>query len=197
MTVSMPSPDVRSRPRRSRLWRWSLIVGIVIGVQSVTITPPVTVRFVDAQSEAPLVRLPVTAVWNLVSTNLAGSLPSTTLKVRQLQTDQAGTIKLGPAVMLHAPTLPFSWNLRQARFLPALYVVDERYRARRIANIAYDPRQPAPLSVLSLQRTSINGTTVPLVRAGESDDVDMRFMFLSDIRHADELCRQRWLCQED
>lgn len=191
----MPPPEILSRLRQWRVWRWLALIGVAVCVQSITITPPATVKFVDAESGTPLPDLPVTAVWNLVATNLAGSLPSTILKVRHLETDRAGEINLGLAVTLHAPTLPFSVNLRQARFLPALYVVDERHEARRIANNPFDRQRPAPISVLSLQRSSINGTTVHLSR--ESRDVDMRFLFLSAIRQAEALCRQRWLCQED
>jgi hypothetical protein len=184
MTVSIPPSNVRSRVRWSPVQRWLGFIGLLACVQSITITPPVTVKFVDAGSRTPVPGLPVTAVWNLIATNPAGSTPSTILKVRHLQSDQAGEINLGLTV-----------NLRESRFLPALYVVDERYGARRIANDPFDRQRPAPISALSLQRSSIDGTTVHLSR--ESGDIDMRFLFLSESRRADEFCRQRWLCQED
>lgn len=171
-------------------------------VQSITITPPIVVRYVDADSGAAIARLPVTVVWRLDAMHPAGSLPSAVLEVRRLTTDQDGDLRIGFAAMLHAPTFPFGPNYRRASSLPTLYVVDERYAARITANDAYDLKRTAPFSFLTLQRTSIDGATVVLSRESQEtgaarDHEHMRHLALGEIHQAERGCLHRWLCQED
>lgn len=205
MTTKTQSPTT---PRRSR-WRsppwWLVAIAVFVALQSVTVTLPVTVTYVDDAAGEAIEKLPVVAVWNLHATHVAGSLPSTVLKVSRLHTDQKGQVKLGLAVMIHAPVFPFGLDLRRASSLPAVYVVDERYGARVIADNAYDPQHPSPPSFLSLQLTSIDDATVRIsaISATEPtgdarrDGERFRNLLLNDIHSADFLCGQRWLCQED
>lgn len=196
-----PASNVHARWRRFR--SWLLTVGTVVAVQSITITPPITVRFVEAESGSPISQLPVTAVWRLDLTHPGGSVPSSVLKVQRLATGPDGAVRVGLALMLHAPNFPFGLNMRRASSLPKLYVVDERYEARLIANDPFDPERPAPFSVLSLQRTSINGSTTALSLELQGDAQvrrnrkHMRSIALSDLHQAEISCGRRWLCQED
>jgi hypothetical protein len=145
----------------------------------------------------------VTAVWRLHFSHPGGSVPSSVLKVQRRATGLDGAVRVGLAVMLHAPNFPFGLNMRRASSLPTLYAVDERYEARLIANNPFDPERPAPLSVLSLQRTSIDGSTTALSLESQGDAEvrrnrrDMRSIALSDLHQAETSCRRRWLCQED
>jgi hypothetical protein len=51
-----------------RRWlRWLAPIVAFVIVQSVTITPAIRVRYVDAASSAPITGLPVTAVWRLMA----------------------------------------------------------------------------------------------------------------------------------
>lgn len=186
-----------SRWRRRVLRPWVVVASILVVVQSITITPPIVVRYVDADLGVPIASLPVTVVWRLDAGHLAGSLPSTVLKMRRLTTDPDGDVRIGLAVMLHAPNFPFGLNYRRASSLPTLYVVDQRYEARITANDPYDWKRPAPISVLSLQRTSVDGTTVALSSQMQGDADVLRSIARSALHRAETTCPRRWLCQED
>jgi len=136
-------------------------------LQSVTITFPIEVQFVDEDTGEPLAGLPVTAVWELDAVTLAGSHPTDAIGVREYVTDAQGRVRVEAAFMLHTPILPFDFLMRSPESLPALIVTDERVYPRAFTNDILSERERAPLSVFSFRRTSLDGDVLQL-RSRES-----------------------------
>ncbi|HEX7013565.1 MAG TPA: hypothetical protein VF161_12495 [Steroidobacteraceae bacterium] len=168
---ALPAPLAkRSRWRRAALWLGPLLTLLVL--QSVTITFPIEVQFVDEDSGEPLADLPVTAVWELDAVTLAGSHPTDAIGVREYVTDEQGRLRVEAAFMLHTPILPFDFLMRSPESLPALIVTDERVYPRAFTNDIANERERAPLSVFSFRRSSLDGDILPLRTRAIGPDAD-------------------------
>jgi hypothetical protein len=201
----LPVPSVkRSRWRWAALWLGPLLALLVL--QSVTITFPIEVQFVDEDSGEPLADLPVTAVWELDAVTLAGSHPTDAIGVREYVTDAQGRVRVEAAFMLHTPILPFDFLMRSPESLPALIVTDERVYPRAFTNDIASERERAPLSVFSFRRSSLDGDMLRLPtlasRPPESAQQkrqigDVRSGLEMDVSHARHWCRKHWFCHDD
>lgn len=192
-------------PDRGGKWRWvAAVLGAALAIQSITITAPIDLSFVDADSRVPVVGLQMLAVWRLHAATAGGASASSVLKVQRLLTDSRGRVHVNATAMLHAPLVPFGFGVRDARTLPVLYVIDERNEPRQLGHDAFNLRDPPPRSFLSLQRTSIHGDTVLLrsiARAtdelGRREIEDHRDALRFNVDSAYAGCSKRWLCQGD
>lgn len=202
---ALPAPPAkRSWGRRSAPWLAPLLALIIM--QSVTITFPIDVQFVEEESGEPLAGLHVTALWLLDSVTLAGSNPADAIRVRDYVTDQQGRIRVERALMLHTPVLPFDLLTRSPDSLPSLIVTDERVYPRAFFNEADRQGEDAPISVFSLQRSSLDEDILrlptlarrpPANRQQELAVKDTRRMLESEVDNARWWCSKHWFCHDD
>jgi hypothetical protein len=99
------SAMTQEHPRRSMLRGCLYSIVLFAILQSITVTPPLTVCCVDKKTNLPVAGLQVVGVWRLHATTLAGDLQSSVLKVQPATTDEQGHIRLGTAVMVHQPVM--------------------------------------------------------------------------------------------
>ena len=187
--------SIRVRRQRRRVWLW-VLAGAVL-VQCVTVTPSIEVTYVDEQSGAPLVGLPVTAVWQLQTITPAGGLSSRVLKVEDLLADSSGVVRTSTAVLLHPPLFPFSLLMRDVDRLPVLYAAAEAYEPMIAFYDGFAPDAP----FLPFHRADVAGTTQRLARTSSipwdqrRKVRDGRDHLLSDIFQARAACQRLWMCQ--
>jgi hypothetical protein len=190
------------KPLRRRR-RWFIALGAIAGlaiIQSVTFTPAVEVRYVEDATGAPIDGMTVTAVWRFYAVGLIDRLPTRVLKVQSVQTNSEGTAYVPPSLMFHPPVFPFSLSSRQIDALPVLFVNEARYRPHA-AVAGYEQREPS-ITLLTLQKTSIDETTVRLIRlhsipsTREKADLDFVRREVDDkVDDALDYCRKSRLCQ--
>jgi hypothetical protein len=165
-------------------------------IQSVTFTPAVEVRYVEDATGAPIDGITVTAVWHLYAATPAGSLNSRVLKVHATKTNTEGTVHVPASLMFHPPVFPFGLNVRDINALPILYLNDRRFLSDAAAGSHWD--DAFSLSMLTLQKTSIDETTVKLVSSGvqptRNDEVSEELID-SSVRQARASCRRSRFCQ--
>lgn len=190
-------------PRRRRRWLlWLSAVAFFALVQSITVTPSIDARFVDETTGAPLADMPVTAVWQLESATPAGGMRTGALKVQHLSTNASGEIDVTSAVLVHWPVFPFGFGVRNATWMPALYVVTDQY-ANIVAGGSSISGEPHPWSLLLLQRSALNGATIRLQPdtvasdpVQQRDNVAYRSYLNYELYQAEQAC-QSMLCQKD
>jgi len=180
----------------SRKW-WLLgILVAVIAVQSVTVTPALRLRYVSADSGIPIEGLVVVAVWQLRAGNLAGSVGAGVIRVHEARTDRQGDVRIGGAVMLHVPVMPFSLLYRDVQYLPVAYVDDSRYESNVAASGLRKSSNRAPKPFLSYQDAALDGETWRLVPSRNTAVSYHREVVRRQIREAYSSCRQSWVCKE-
>lgn len=194
--------DSRVPQRRRRRWWLIVPMGVLIAL-AVTVTPPLDVKFVDARSGTPIRGLQIMAVWRLYSGSPAGPHEASVLKVERLTSADDGSVHLEFTALLHAPVFPLGFGFRDTGALPVLYVVDERYEPRRVGNDRFNISEPPPVSLLSLQRSSIDGDTVHVTLmsdvmdpARRRDIEDARSVHGREVVQAVARCRKQLICSD-
>jgi hypothetical protein len=187
----------RIRSRRGKLWRAALsALVLAVAVQSVTITPSLRLRYLGS-SGIPIEGLSVVSVWQLRAGTPAGSLGSGVIRVFHARTNREGYVRIGAAVMLHPPVVPFSLQYRDVEYLPMVFADDARYGAV----IAASGLRPQPgrtsRSVLSFQQAGLDGETLRMTQpTGDQIDSGSREMVRQQIQQAHFACRASWFCRE-
>lgn len=189
------SKSYTSRPRARIWWLLGLLVASV-AIQSITFTPGVRLRYVSVDTGIPIEGLVVVAVWQLRAGNVAGSLGAGVLRVHTTSTDQQGDVRIGAAVMVHAPVFPFSPLYREIRYLPVVLADDERYESNVAASGLRPSPESVPKAVLSYQRAALDGEILRLSRSGNPASAYHREMVSQRIQQAYFACRQSWVCRE-
>lgn len=192
----------RRRTRSIVVWTIVAVLLVVAVVQSVTITPSIHGRILDAQGR-PLGGVAVAALWEVDAATLEGARADGTVRIAETVSDSKGAFSFGAARIVHAPLMPFSWRLRSDSAMPRLVIVHEQHSLRVATNDIYGLEGPGhSAGFLSIRSSSLENAMVQLSPLPNSRDADavqqyphaLR-MASRDIEHANFQCARSVFCQ--
>lgn len=196
------SHEAQPPQRRKRAWWSRILLALLLFalVQSITLTESVNSVALDAVTREPLAGVPIALIWRLENMTPGGANPGSVLKTAQVTTDADGRFHVPPALLLHAPLVPYSLSVRSTRYMPLLLACKFGYLGQEEwANDIEDPftgffmlrgstlderpfeMRPLPARGQPLEdRTYVEGSVA---------------MNEGEMQGADSLCSGRVLCQ--